>query len=533
MITKDTRSFSYPATILIMLFAWTLLLIPTKTPFVVYDEGFAVFNAARITNGDIPYRDFWSIYPPGQFYTLAILFKTFGSTLFVSRIYDTFVRLLIVFSVWLIAKRITSNPQKYFAVITTALLLSSAGFYSYAVFPALALGLLGISTLLKYLDTGRHHFLFLAGFFLGLTFFFRLDFGLYFGLSVFVTILLNYLLNMRQKNASSIKILFNLSEIAIMAGIILIIVVTIYGYIGILSGFANLLEQVIIFPATMFKSTRWLPYPTLLPTTSNFLEWIRFYFPLLVYGVGFFFYLNDLRKKRTILDTQYFGKITIFILGVLLFAQALSRYDYIHIVPTSLTATLVVYSTIISPNLLKSPTPTIRFVRVLGLSGFISLYIVLPTIILAYYIRDFSPLGCYSQTEKASCVYIDKNQEDAIDYIRAHTKENESIFVGNSRHDAILINDIGFYFLSARQSSTKYSELHPGVATTLPVQQSIVQSIESRSVKWIVLVQVPESTEPNASAISSDVTYLDEFVLSNYSLVKEFGNYQIWQLIAK
>lgn len=532
MITKDARSFSYPVTVLIMLLACVLLLIAIKTPFVVYDEGFAVFNATRIINGDIPYKDFWSIYPPGQFYTLAILFKSFGTTLFVSRIYDTVVRLLIVFSVWLIAEKITSHPQKYFAVITTALLLGSAGFYSYAVFPALALGLLGISTLLRYLDTGQRYFLFLSGFFLGLTFFFRLDFGLYFGLSVFATIILNYLLNIRQENASSIRMLFTLSEISIMTGIISIVVVTIYGYLGILSGFTNLLEHVVIFPATMFRSMRWLPYPTLLPTLSNFLEWIRFYFPMLVYGVGFFSYVNDLRKKRIILNTQYFGKISVFILGVFLFAQALSRYDYIHIIPTSLMATLVVYSTT-SSILLKSPILIIRLMRVLVFSGFISLYIVLPTIILAYYIRDFSPLGCYSQIEKASCVYIDKNQEDAIDYIKAHTNENESIFVGNQRHDTILINDIGFYFLSARQSSTKYSELHPGVATTLPVQKSIVQSIELRSVKWIVLVQVPESTEPNASAISSHVTYLDEFILSNYSLVKEFGNYQIWQLTAK
>ena len=331
MITKDARSFSYPITVLIMFLACMLLLIPIKTPFAVYDEGFAVFNAARIINGDIPYKDFWSIYPPGQFYTLAILFKTFGTTLFVSRIYDTFVRLLIVFSVWRIAKEITSHTQSYFAVITTALLLGSAGFYSYAVFPALALGLLGISTLLRYLDTGQRYFLFLAGFFLGLTFLFRLDFGLYFGLTVFVTIILNYLLNIRQENAPSIKPLFNLSEIVIMAAIILIVVVTIYGYLGILSGFTNLLEQVVIFPATMFRSTRWLPYPNLLSTTSNFLEWLRFYFPLFVYGVGFFSYVNDLRKKRIILGTQFFGKLSIFILGVFLFAQALSRYDYIHV----------------------------------------------------------------------------------------------------------------------------------------------------------------------------------------------------------
>ncbi len=139
----------------------------------------------------------------------------------------------------------------------------------------------------------------------------------------------------------------------------------------------------------------------------------------------------------------------------------------------------------------------------------------------------FPPLKCYSQIERASCIYLQKNQEQAVEYIRAHTEEGESIFVGNQRHDLILINDIGFYFLSARQSPSKYSELYPGVATTLSVQQEIVHDIESKNVNWIVLFLAPESTEPNASANSSGIRYLDNFIRSQYSLVEEFGNYQI------
>jgi hypothetical protein len=117
--------------------------------------------------------------------------------------------------------------------------------------------------------------------------------------------------------------------------------------------------------------------------------------------------------------------------------------------------------------------------------------------------------------------------------LRTHTLDGESIFVGNQRHDLIFANDIGFYFLSNRPSATKYHELHPGVATTRSVQEVIVYDIESKNVNWIVLVYVHESEEPNASAVSSGVHFLDDFIRSKYVLVAEFGNYGIWKRVTK
>jgi hypothetical protein len=56
----------------------------------VYDEGLIVFGAIRVMNGDVPYRDFYANYGPAQFYVLAGLFKVFGPSILISRIWDTF-----------------------------------------------------------------------------------------------------------------------------------------------------------------------------------------------------------------------------------------------------------------------------------------------------------------------------------------------------------------------------------------------------------------------------------------------------------
>src|ERR1022692_3318241 len=62
----------------------------------VYDEGLIVAGAMRILHGQLPYRDFNTGYPPGQFYTIAGVFSVFGTTLLAERVWDTVWRLAIV-----------------------------------------------------------------------------------------------------------------------------------------------------------------------------------------------------------------------------------------------------------------------------------------------------------------------------------------------------------------------------------------------------------------------------------------------------
>ena len=48
--------------------------------------GVAEVGAMRVLAGDLPYRDFWTLYAPGQFYLLAGLFAVFGLQWLVSPI---------------------------------------------------------------------------------------------------------------------------------------------------------------------------------------------------------------------------------------------------------------------------------------------------------------------------------------------------------------------------------------------------------------------------------------------------------------
>ena len=66
---------------------------------VVYDEGLMLTAAMRVAAGQIPHRDFYANYGPAQFYLLAGLFKLFGETILVERLYDIVLKALVVTAV--------------------------------------------------------------------------------------------------------------------------------------------------------------------------------------------------------------------------------------------------------------------------------------------------------------------------------------------------------------------------------------------------------------------------------------------------
>ena len=62
----------------------------------VYDEGLALLGADRVLGGDIPHRDFFTLYAPGGFYAMAALFHVFGEFAIVERLYDAVVKAVAV-----------------------------------------------------------------------------------------------------------------------------------------------------------------------------------------------------------------------------------------------------------------------------------------------------------------------------------------------------------------------------------------------------------------------------------------------------
>jgi hypothetical protein len=518
----------------------TILFIPIKSFFNFYDEGFAVFNATRLLNGEAPYRDFWAIYPPGQLYILAGVFKLFGVSLDASRVYDTLVRAVLVLGIFLVARKMTSRRYAYLVTFTLTLVLASQGFYSYAVYPALAVSIFALYSVLEYAAQKSRRWLLASGAITGLACIIRWDIGLYVGFGLSAALFIYQFIGVFREKTSLARAAYSAIKAAILPLVVTVgILLAGYGLVSLRSGLGNVWNQVFYFPATQLRAVRWLAYPELLhPRISGIsdfwniyakpMDWLRFYLPLAVYAFAWLYYIYALFVKRISPDVVDFGIMAAALCGPFLFSQALSRYDYIHVLPSLIPAALVVAA--LFPKILAGSTPlAVKGLVYILLPAVASVYILAPLNAVLGTMDDYPWGKCRSQLARASCTPTNGNEEKAVLYIQAHTQENEPIFVGNQRHDILFVNDVGFYYLAARPSATRYSELHPGVANTLPIQQEIAGELEAKQVKYLVLVDIWLSNEPNGSSKSTGVVFLDNYIRKNYTRVAQFGEYQIWE----
>jgi len=520
-----------------------ILLAPLKTPFNYFDEGFAVYNAVRIAAGEIPHRDFWTAYPPGQFYVLSAVFNIFGSSLLISRIYDILCRLIISLLVYLIAERFLNKTLSVFVFFAAVLLLTLPYFYAYAIFPSLVFCFTAILCLLNYYRQNKRRWLLFAGINSGIASIFRHDFGVYVGIALCLTLLLYdafYNSDGKRNINTSLKTI-----LLLFAGAV-IVALPFYGYLVYEVGFSRLWEQLIIYPATTLREFRHVSYLSqiqqsvdqLLSLQIFDLRTIRklfrislsLFFPILIYLIALYLIIRNHLKRGAYSTNTIYQVIVIWLFGSMLMHYAVLRSDNIHLLPTSINAFILLafISSIyfIEPSNIK--TRVKQTLLMLLISG---IYLYSPVKTMINNVMITSPLECYSGIERAGGVFISRDQERAVEFIQQHTSKNEPIFVGNERHDKIFINDIGFYYLAERPCATFYHILEPGLATTLLVQKSIITDLISRDVKWIVLADMQHPEEDNLSSESSGVYVLDDWIRENYELREQFKRYKIYKRI--
>lgn len=520
----------------VLLFGSALLLfLPIKFPLNPYDEGLALVNGLRILNGDAPFRDYWAIYPPGQSYVLAGLFELFSPTVLVERVYDTLVRLGIVVVIFLLSLRLL--PLRRWAVAPTlcaVVLLAAATFYGYAVFPALLFSLLALLLGFVHLDKRQWGWLLGAGLAIGICGLFRIDIGVYSGVALAVGIAATVLWaeSPTQRLGFRVKRMFS-AWLVVLAGAA-VVALPIYGYLATVAGLSRLWDNLITFPSTTFHEVRHLPYPPLWPDWTAYSavgDWLRFYLPLVVFSLTVLCVLITARSRGQTnrLTRQQALALSLTVLGAGLFVQALSRYDAIHVLPASLCVIMLLVW-------LPQQLPAVRWRQPLIVAP-ICVALILP---LWFYFLDpygqlsdhvtaFPPTGCYSKPAAASCTPIIAEQETILRLLDQLDPGGGAVFSGLLHHDQIFVNDVSFYFLAGRPIATAYHELHPGVATTLPVQEEIVNDLKQNDVQWLVLVDWPNPGEPNGSSLSSGVTALDDYIRGNYRRLRSAGWYQLWQ----
>lgn len=88
--------------------------------FGLLDEGESLHNATRISNGELPYEDFFAIFPPLDNYLFAFIFQIFGKSVIAPRIVMSIIFSFAPATIFLI---LSKYVKKYIAIFPAILLI--------------------------------------------------------------------------------------------------------------------------------------------------------------------------------------------------------------------------------------------------------------------------------------------------------------------------------------------------------------------------------------------------------------------------
>lgn len=498
-------------------FVALFVFVELRTPLNVYDEGLVLSAGRRLLAGDVPYLDFWRVYPPGSFFLAAVIEFLGGVTLVHHRLVDTALRALTIVVLWLVARRIMGPLQRSILLVGAGAAFAAVNsHYLYPVYPAFLLVLVAIWCALRAAERvaprpGWNHWF--GGLALALAASFRLDVAGY-GL---VALILVALLGRRQDETRPLAHALLVVAFTSMAiGFILATGLCIW------AGAAALWDCLVAFPAFSLRAVRGLPLPlpwqvSLVPTSS----WVAVYSLAVSLPIALIASIVERRRDASYsTEALVRGLLLLFACGLVLLAA--SRPDRSHALPSSLLAMVV----LLALWSVREARSMVRFACATGALGLavVQVLVVVRTVIPE--LVESPPWGaCRSVVARAGCVDLEADQVAAIEYLRSITTADERIYVGNSRHDMVFIGDTSFYYLAERLPATRYDELHPGVVDQPVTQLEMVE--EMRDVRHVVIWDAPNPSEPNLSSVSTGVTTLDDYIRGRFRVDRVFGTYQI------
>jgi hypothetical protein len=556
-VGRNSMAVRYWTLVGVFTSSFILLLVTLNRSVNQFDEGLILFGSVRVSFGDIPYRDFYALYGPAQFYVLAALFKLVGPSILVERLWDLIIRSSTVLVIYLIVDRVWDRWIALFVAILSGIWLSDFMFYGYPVFPCLLFSLLSLYCLAP-VYRGRHGVapLLASGICVGITALFRHDVGIATAAGGAFTLGLFHMT--RAPEVQRPRALLRSAAIYI-GGVVLAVGPALALVIAAGAGH-DMLVNLILIPARIYVPMCSLPFPSLVgvarevihldPGSIHSLQELVVYLPILAAVLGAIV-ASTLGKEerfagsveaRTLNSQRRWILIQLSVFSLLFFFKGFVRVSLIQMA-LSIVPSLMIVSVAIWQIPLRFPVA-----RFFSRMGFACLLIIsLPPIHHAYkrfaqnlvWATDGNPPSnsvsgltrsvngsCFPSPglERIRCFPISEEDLEAALYIQEHTAENEEIFVGLNHHDRIFVNNVLFYFVTKRLSATKWHQFDPGVQTTREIQSEIIGELQMRRPRYVVLSSQWENVrEPNKSALSSGVNLLDQFIHANYRGVANFG----------
>jgi hypothetical protein len=480
----------------------------------VYDEGIILAGAERILQGDIPLRDFWTIYPPGQFYAVAALFRVFEPSVIVERIYDIAVKALLSVTVFFLILRFSRSTV--FAGIGW---LMSLAFVDIAkssgcpIFPAILFSLLGVFFLSRYVSERRTTSMYWSAACIVAAALFRHDLGFYAAAAALLTLITYAIVDQHSDRLAPVQ----------YAGALLVFGLPIAAFFVWSVGFDQLVELLVWTPGRIIPAYRWLPYPHLMGSTIKF-----YFFPLVSLVACISVIVSMFRREEQTADS--YTLLFLSLTGIFFLNQLSVRSEDLHLIPSALVSvvTLPLCVALLRERVRNAFSRTTRRIALIVFLVIVGKLTIDPLIhkVKAFSREYRSPMPEHN-VARGRYAALPRDLVDIVNLLRDSTGTQTPMYVGVKNHDRFMINDVVVYFLAKRAYGTRYHELHPGIASTRAVQEEIINELASNGVKTIILTSRMWE-EPNQTRNDDQIDTLDRFISSRYQFVWKMGEYELW-----
>ena len=508
----------------------------------IYDEGLVLTAAMRVAGGQIPHRDFYANYGPAQFYLLAGLFKLFGESILVERLFDLLIKALLVTAVYRIALDYCRQLVAAVTAIVTVLWL--IGLYDLPGTPVIPVSLLNLisSFLILPVFTGRvsTRRMLTAGALVGVAAMFRYDTGVALlgihMLALSVAIWLKPGTNRLRVFASSCwPHLLGFAAVTLPPAL----------YYLSVAPFRFFVHDMILYPSRYYHRGRNLPFVGI---HLKWLENFELYLPIVVALISLYVALaprlKDRAKTPAWIEKWQAFLVVFGLLAAVMYLKGIVRVSlgqmYLSIVPSLLLTAVLFEHRLTLRRLGRISIMLLAALSVVaatwaGLHAALGLYRYHASVL------NFPAQGtpdiqtwCKSKNPLARgfCFVPEPQRRQTIDFIDAHTRPDQKIYVGVTKHDRIFANDNIIYFGAQRLPATKWSHFDPGLQNSYEIQVEMVHELEINAPPYIVLdSEFDHYREPNESSRSSGVTVLDDYIHKAYQPTQNFGSMSIWQRI--
>ncbi len=502
--------------------------------------GKSVAGAWRVLAGEVPYRDFWSMYAPGQFYATAAVLASTGKQVIAPALVACALKALTVSLLFLASLGFGAPRQLALlacALLGLALFEIAPELSSYP--PALALIAAALASIAREPRSCLH-----AGLFLGCAAFFKHDVAAYATLAVALGLLAEPWLGGEHAEQRS----QGLREALLVGGVATGVVAFFGAGLALLAG-RDALVDLVLFPLGDFRLVRSEAYPGLwpnLPLVTKYLddmanltrgrdavealsEWMLGNAPQAVFVAVLFVFV---RERRALACKTRLG-LAILLTALPLYWWAAHTQQNTHF--TSMGVASILALVLVSPCLRGR----------VGRGTFLALALFQVTALFTRPLLDVAlPLRAWSRVESldlphAAGICVSPREREVYSKIRAFTDArvapDEPVYLGVERHDAIVINNPRFLWLLDRPCATRYHELHPAITDREDVQREMIAELERRRVRCAVIWRFgwPKTMldsivrERRAAIPQCGATLLDEFLAREFRPALEVGEYVV------